>query len=238
MALHIRQTIRVELLRYVLLRLWIWNMLARLKLLSAWLKLVRLILLIMLRHAVLLRGEVLLPEVAHVRRVARLAGMARLRITMARLEGRRSCICVRRRAHSRLVHWPDSTDTLAHRRLVILIRLKWLSWIRHSVDHPLWLLLLMLRVLLQLLVLLHYVLLIELLGTLGINMGIDIRHSLALTVGHPRGLELDGTRGRVRVVDVANLLPAALGHWVLGCGIHMTWLCWQTLAIWSGCVHL
>ena len=121
LALHVRQTIRVELLRYVLLRLWIWNML------------------IMLRHAVLLRGEVLLPEVAHVRRVARLAGMARLRITMARLEGRRSCICVRRRAHSRLVHWPDSTDTLAHRRLVILIRLKWLSWIRHSVDHPLWL---------------------------------------------------------------------------------------------------
>lgn len=47
------------------------------------------------------------------------------------------------------------------------------------------LLLLMLRVLLQLLVLLHYVLLIELLGTLGINMGIQIRHSLALTVGHP-----------------------------------------------------
>jgi hypothetical protein len=139
MALHIRQTIRVELLRYVLLRLWIWNMLACLKLLSAWLKLVRLILLIMLRHAVLLRGEVLLPEVAHVRRVARLAWMARLGITMARLEGRRSCIRVRCRAHSSLVHWPDSTDTLAHRRLVILIRLKLLSWIRHSVDHPLWL---------------------------------------------------------------------------------------------------
>jgi len=90
-------------------------------------------------------------------------------------------------------------------------------------------------VLLQLLVLLHYVLLIELLGTLGINMG-QIWHSLAL--GHPRGLKLDGTRGRVRVVDVANLLPAALGHVLLGCGIHMTWLCWQTLAIWSGCVHL
>jgi hypothetical protein len=43
----------------------------------------------------------------------------------------------------------------------------------------------MLRVLLQLLVLLHYVLLIELLCTLGINMWTQIRHSLALTVGHP-----------------------------------------------------
>ena len=139
MALHIRQTIRVELLRYILLRLWIWNMLARLKLLSAGLKLVRLILLIMLRHSVLLCGEVLLTEVAHVRRVARLAGVARLGVTMSWLEARRSCICVRCRAHSSLVHWPDSADTLAHRRLVILIRLKRLSWIRHSVDHPLWL---------------------------------------------------------------------------------------------------
>jgi len=145
MALHIWQTIRVELLRYVLLRLWIWNMLACLKLLSARLKLVRLILLIMLRHIVLLRGEMLLTEVAHVRRVARLAGMARLGVTMPWLKRRRSCICVRCRAHSSLVHWPDSTDTLAHRGLVILIRLKRLSWIRHSVDHP-WLEIMLLHV--------------------------------------------------------------------------------------------